>query len=386
MNQERIVQVFFFGFLAVIAWQLYQVIEPFLAPIAWAMLLAFLVHPALDRLHRHIRSRSLAAVIITIIVALGVILPAIWLSARLVREAQALYGSLASFTADGGLKKFVQWLGATPVGARIGAALTRRGYNLEDEIRHFATQAGKIASEYALAHGGSAASNVASSILHFGVMLITFFYLLRDGEAWYEDLRALTPLSEADQSAIFGTLTATLSSVMRGLMLTAGLDGLTIGLGYFVCGVPYWAGLAILTAAGGLLPFGGTAFIWVPIAIYLAVAETWLKAVLLVGWALAALAVIDNFVKPLAMRHGTGLPTLALFFGLAGGIEAYGPLGIFLGPAVFSVFAALLKVYQRTYVNDAAADNGAGADTKPSPPVSAVRQEELGISIGEEKR
>src|SRR5579875_2680235 len=110
MNQERIVQVFFFGFLAVVAWQLYQVIEPFLAPIAWAMLLAFLVHPALDRLHRHIRSRSLAAVIITIIVALGVILPAIWLSARLVREAQALYGSLASFTADGGLKKFVQWL------------------------------------------------------------------------------------------------------------------------------------------------------------------------------------------------------------------------------------------------------------------------------------
>ncbi len=384
MNQERIVQVFFFGFLAVIAWQLYQVIDPFLAPIAWAMLLAFLVHPALDRLHRHIRSRSLAAVIVTIIVALGVILPAIWLSARLVREAQALYGSLASFTADGGLKKFVDWLGATPIGARIAAALARRGYNLEDEIRHFATQAGKIVSEYALAHGGSAASNVASSILHFGVMLITFFYLLRDGEAWYEDLRALTPLSEADQSAIFGTLTATLSSVMRGLMLTAGLDGLTIGLGYFVCGVPYWAGLAILTAAGGLLPFGGTAFIWIPIAIYLAIADTWLKAALLVGWALMALTVIDNFVKPLAMRHGTGLPTLALFFGLAGGIEAYGPLGIFLGPAVFSVFAALLKVYQRTYVNDAAAVDGEGADAKPSPAASAAPGKELGRSIGEE--
>jgi predicted PurR-regulated permease PerM len=384
MNQERIVQVFFFGFLAVIAWQLYQVIDPFLAPIAWAMLLAFLVHPALDRLHRHIRSRSLAAVIVTIIVALGVILPAIWLSARLVREAQALYGSLASFTADGGLKKFVQWLGATPIGARAAAALARRGYNLEDEIRHFATQAGKIVSEYALAHGGSAASNVASSILHFGVMLITFFYLLRDGEAWYEDLRALTPLSEADQSAIFGTLTATLSSVMRGLMLTAGLDGLTIGLGYFVCGVPYWAGLAILTAAGGLLPFGGTAFVWIPIAIYLAVANSWLKAVMLVGWALVALAVIDNFVKPLAMRHGTGLPTLALFFGLAGGIEAYGPLGIFLGPAVFSVFAALLKVYQRTYVNDAAAIDGGGAAAKPATPASTAPGDAPRRSIREE--
>jgi hypothetical protein len=50
------------------------------------------------------------------------------------------------------------------------------------------------------------------------------------------------------------------------------------------------------------------------------------------------------------MRHGTELPTVALFFGLAGGLEAFGPLGIFLGPAIIAVFAALLKVYRRTYV------------------------------------
>ena len=56
------------------------------------------------------------------------------------------------------------------------------------------------------------------------------------------------------------------------------------------------------------------------------------------------------------MRHGTGLPTLALFFGLAGGIEAYGPIGIFAGPAVIAIFAALLKVYERTYVVDEAED------------------------------
>ena len=63
-----------------------------------------------------------------------------------------------------------------------------------------------------------------------------------------------------------------------------------------------------------------------------------------------ALAVIDNFIKPLAMRHGTGLPTLALFFGLAGGLEAYGPIGIFAGPAVIAIFVALLRVYERIYV------------------------------------
>ncbi|MBV8054672.1 MAG: AI-2E family transporter, partial [Deltaproteobacteria bacterium] len=64
------------------------------------------------------------------------------------------------------------------------------------------------------------------------------------------------------------------------------------------------------------------------------------------------LIIMDNFVKPVAMRHGTDLPTLALFFGLAGGIEAYGPIGIFAGPAVIAVFAALLRVYHRTYITE----------------------------------
>src|SRR5712671_2443742 len=83
MNQERIVQVFFFGFLALITWELYQVFEPFLMPIAWAILLAFLAHPALIELDRHLHSRTTSALLITIIVALGVVLPAVWLSERL---------------------------------------------------------------------------------------------------------------------------------------------------------------------------------------------------------------------------------------------------------------------------------------------------------------
>jgi predicted PurR-regulated permease PerM len=43
---------------------------------------------------------------------------------------------------------------------------------------------------------------------------------------------------------------------------------------------------------------------------------------------------------------------LALFFGLAGGIEVYGPIGIFAGPAIVAVFAALLRVYRKTYITE----------------------------------
>ena len=355
MNQERIIQGFFFGFLALITWELYLVFEPFLMPIAWAILLAFLVHPVLIEFDRYVHSRTTSALLITIVVALGVILPAVWLSDRLVIEAQNIYGEMSGLSTKGSLDRFTEWLRATNWGARAGNLMAQRGLKLEDEIRTVFVQAAKYMRDYALAHGGSVASNLAGFLVHFAIALLTFFYLLRDGESYYEGLRTLTPMHEQDKAVVFDTLRATLSSVMRGLMLTAVLDGVTIGLGYLVCGVPYWAFLALITAAAGLLPFGGTTVVWVPVALYLAYATSWASAIGLAVWSMVALAIIDNFVKPLAMRHGTGLPTVALFFGLAGGIEAYGPIGIFAGPAVVSVFAALLRVYERTYTRDAAA-------------------------------
>ncbi len=351
MDRERIIAVFFFAFLALITYELYALFSPFLTPIAWAILLAFLVHPLLTTLNGVVRNRTICAVVLTFVIALGVILPATWLSARLLHEVQTLYTEISTVSPNSGLHGASEWIRNTHLGAKAATLLARRGIRLEDEMRTVALRAAKATSDYVVAHGGTVASNIASFIFHFAIALLTFFYLLRDGETYYEGLRELTPLHEEDKAAVFDTLRLTLSSVMRGLMLTALLDGTALGLGYLVLGVPYWALLALATAAAGLLPMGGTALIWMPVTIYLAVESGW-AAVAMIAWAATTLLIMDNFVKPLAMRHGTGLPALALFFALAGGIEVYGPIGIFAGPAVVAVFAALLRVYRKTYVRE----------------------------------
>lgn len=371
MDRERIIVLFFFGLLALITYELYAVIAPFLTPIIWAILLAFLAHPALLWLNRRIASRSVCALLISLGVALGVILPAVWLSASLVREAQSLYAALPQGAGRAGtLDGASAWIRSTSLGAWVAAVLAHRGIRLEDEVRYLSVEAARTTSDYIVKHVGAVAGNVVIYLFHFAIALTTFYYLLRDGESYYETLGELTPLHEEDKAAVFETLRLTLSSVMRGLMLTALLDGFALGLGYLVAGVPYWELLAALSAVGGLLPIGGTALVWVPVAVYLAFASGWGVALALVIWAAATLAVIDNIVKPLAMGHGSGLPTVALFFGLAGGIEAYGPLGIFAGPAVIAVFAALLRVYRRLYIRPAPAELG------PPEPVEVEKSSE----------
>ena len=349
MDRERIVQLFFFGFLAVMAYELYELMLPFLTPLAWGILLAFMAHPALIEVEKYVKRRSLSTAIISVIVGLGVFLPAIWLSGRLVVEAQTLYAQATVLVNSGGVTKVHDWAVNTNLGAWAAKRMGERGYKLDEELPKLTLQAARITSDYVAKNAAQVAKNVLSFVVDFGIALLAFFYMLRDGDYYYRSLRDLTPLHEDDKKAIFDTLRTTLSSVMRGLMLTAVLQGVTIGLGMLVFGVPYWLFLAIASAAAGLMPIGGTALVWIPATIYLGFASSWSAAVGLVIWCSIALAVIDNFIKPLAMKHGTGLPTIALFLGILGGLEAYGPLGLFLGPAIMSVFAALLRVYRKEY-------------------------------------
>src|SRR5713101_2716135 len=103
MDRERIIAVFFFAFLALITFELYALFSPFLTPIAWAILLAFMAHPAFTRLNRVVRNRTVCALVLTFVIALGVILPATWVSARLLHEVQTLYKEISTVSPNSGL-------------------------------------------------------------------------------------------------------------------------------------------------------------------------------------------------------------------------------------------------------------------------------------------
>jgi predicted PurR-regulated permease PerM len=349
MGRERIVQVFFFGFLAVMAYELYLLLSPFLTPIIWAMLLSFVFHPLMGEAHRLTKSPSAAAMAITLGVALGVILPGLWLANLLAGEAQNLYVAVSELVRTGGIGPLRELVMHSRLVIAIDTTLARYGIDMQAEISKFVTEGAKAMSNLLVADVTGIARNLISFVIQFSVMLMTLFYLLRDGETYYDALREATPLHDEDKQAVFESLRSTLSSVMRGLLLTTMLQGIVMGLSYLVLGVPYWIFLTMATAACGLLPFGGTAVIWVPASIYLVYASGWGHGLALLVWGTLSVTVIDNFVKPAAMGKGTGLPTLALFLGIAGGLEAYGALGLFAGPAVIAVFAALLRVYHKTY-------------------------------------
>jgi predicted PurR-regulated permease PerM len=93
-----------------------------------------------------------------------------------------------------------------------------------------------------------------------------------------------------------------------------------------------------------MVPFVGTAGVWVPGTIYLLMIGAWPKALVLVVWGVAVVSSVDNFLRPRLVAGRVRLSGVAMFVAMLGGLQAFGALGIILGPVLFATAAAILDV------------------------------------------
>ncbi len=349
MEYERLVRLFFLAAFVAVSYELYLILKPFLAPIAWALILGFIFHPLAEWVQLVIRYRSLAALLIVLLVAFLVIGPSFWLATLLVREAQTLYAQATGLIGHPGASTLLDHFFAWGPTASVDSFLARHGLDLKQELSSLAVQGARRISSWVVHNLSSVARNVASLTLDFAIMLTTFFFVLRDGSQYYRTLFEITPLYEQDKRAVFDALTRTLAAVVRGVMLTALLQGALLGIAFYYLDVPFWASFSLAAAACGLLPVGGTALVWVPLTIYLFYASGVWHAAALAIWSVAFVIPVEHVAKPVFIGYESGLTVLALFFGILGGLKEFGVLGLFVGPVVISIFVALVEAYRRSY-------------------------------------
>jgi predicted PurR-regulated permease PerM len=91
---------------------------------------------------------------------------------------------------------------------------------------------------------------------------------------------------------------------------------------------------------------GGTGLVWAPAGVYLILAESWVRGVVLLAWGALVVSTFDNVLKTLLISERTRLPPLLLFFAILGGLKAYGVLGIFLGPLLLSFVITAVTLYR----------------------------------------
>lgn len=336
MEKRYIEPVFFLALLIGTAILAIFMALPFLNVIILAGVLAFLFSGIFERLASAIRSRSLAAFVITIVVLLTILVPLSLAGYRVVTEAANLYSYLQDQASNGGFINVV-----TKIQERL--QLIFPAANLDPQV---ASQKLQDVLSWLIGHIGPVFSGLTRLAINFVLLLLFFFYLLRDGRWLQEKLMKISPLSESSEKEIGTTIGKAITSTVRGQIVLSILQGLVAGVGFVIFGVPNAALLGSLVILASFVPTLGTSLVQIPVIIYL-VATGQGHPIALAIWAITAVGLLDNFLGPKLIGHGIRVHPVIMLIAVLGGIGLFGPIGVLLGPIVISFLYALIDIYLR---------------------------------------
>ncbi len=317
----------------------YVLAAPFLKSILFSMVLAVLSYPLHSRIHRRVRNRNAAAFLSTCLVVLFIVLSTVLLGHALATGLRDVYQALGS-SGDGSdrlslyvIHIFERTVELVSSYVPISTSALRSA-TLNQAEKAVSTLLGMTAGVL-----GSFTALLANAVIAFFVL----FFLHRDGKAMLRRAAVLLPLRRDQTRRLFALVKDIVNATVYGTLTMAALQGALVGLAFWFLGVSSAGLWGIVTALCALLPFIGTGIVLLPAISMLIFGGHGIKGLILLAWGLAIVHPVDNLLRPHLIGSRTKLSTLYVFFALLGGLQAFGGLGVFIGPIVLAITVALLK-------------------------------------------
>lgn len=208
-----------------------------------------------------------------------------------------------------------------------------------------------------LSFGGGSVAFIVKLLVGITILLVSLYFFLVDGPSMIRSLMELSPLDDRYEAELLAEFDQTSRAIVLATILSAVAQGLTAGLAYFFLGAPSAFLLTALTMVCALIPFVGTAIVWVPVALFMAIYQDRVpQAIGLAVYAVLIVGTIDNLIKMLILHGQRQLHPLLALLSVLGGIQALGPIGILIGPLAVTLLQTTLSIFRRelTELNSAA--------------------------------
>jgi predicted PurR-regulated permease PerM len=316
------------------------VLQPFLVPMAWSAILAYVTWPVFRALRRVTGRPHVAAATLTLAAALLLGIPVASMLVALAQEATHLVSIAREWVAQGA--PLPAWVEARPwLATRLSEA--RSDFFVDPNVlADYVTRYGSQVSSSLV----NVAGGIATNAFKFAITFVTLYAFYIDGERLLTHARRLAPIVFPSAGAEFlDHVGGVVRAVVFGLLGTAMVQGTLAGIGFTLFGVPSPVALGVATFALSFVPVGPP-LLWGGAAIWLFVQGLHANAIGMAIWGLVLVSSVDNVLRPLLISSGpTPIPFLLVFLGVLGGLSAFGMLGLFLGPVLLSITFALLAEF-----------------------------------------
>jgi predicted PurR-regulated permease PerM len=350
-REWRLAGVVFFGILALaILWATVMIIRPFLTAIIIAAILVTVTHGLYVRVRTRLHgSDTWAAVVMLLGITFMLIIPIALIGGLLVQQANVVIERMQNVETQQVLARFdladrLQFV------QRFIPGFDPSTVSLQRLILPVV----KNVPAWVATHGGKILGGVAGLVVGFFLVLLSAFFFYVEGETILTELAILSPLPERYDREFASRFKDVIDATFRGQVVTSVAQGIATGAGLAIAGVPasiFWGAVATVLS---LLPMVGAAVVWVPAAIYLWVLASmghspYWQAIFLTLWGAIVVSLIDNVVRPWAMKGKAQLPAIPLLFAVLGGMQAFGFVGLVIGPLVFSLLMSIIDIYKQSF-------------------------------------
>ncbi len=317
------------------------VLRDFVAPIVWAGVITIALWPLLLRLSKPRRrpGRTTAlALAVTLVVGLCVALPFVLVFAQTALEAHDLIAWLKHMEANGiALPDFVTKL---PFGTQIAGWWQT---NLARPLEQSPAIKQGLHGDTIATVGRHVGAIAARGVVHFGFMLLTLFVLVQTGPRLADQsLKVVLRFFGIEGAQLARRMADAVRGTVAGLVVVGLGEGLLIGISYVFAGLPHAGAIGLLTAVAAMLPFCAP-IVFCCAALWLFGHDAMIGAIAVLVTGSVVVFVAEHFVRPIMIGSTTRLPFLLVLFGILGGAETFGVVGLFIGPALMTVLVVLWR-------------------------------------------
>ncbi|HYK92319.1 MAG TPA: AI-2E family transporter [Acidobacteriota bacterium] len=349
---SRFATGFFAACFLLTGYLLYLVFRSFFFILVWATVLTVVFHPLFGKILKWTRGRRTAAAFIAcLVILILIVLPVTMLGILISQQSVALYHTIQSNIADSSGeaaaklraiqdRPWVQWV----------LSFGRSWFKAESiDLQGLGRQTISAVSRFIVEIAPSLLGGVGRLLYGFLMVFITMFFLFKDGPSIVEFVRSLSPLPMAYESEIIRKFEDVSYATFFGSLLTALVQGTAGALLFWALGIDsplFWGALISFVS---LVPVVGAFLVWVPVSSYLLLSGHNARGFLLLAIGGLVVSSIDNVLKPAIIRGRTDMHPLLVFLSVLGGLEAFGFLGVLLGPLVVAIFLSFLNFYRHRF-------------------------------------
>ncbi len=194
--------------------------------------------------------------------------------------------------------------------------------------------------------------NLPAVIFNLAVILFVFYFTLRDHEEFGDFISGISPFKKEKEIVLINKFKGITSAIIFGYIIVGVIQGLALGLGFLIFGVPNALILTFLGIFASMLPLVGPWLIYLPITVFMLLGGQMGSAIGFGLYCILFVSTIDNFLRPYIVARKTGTSPVIVMVGMIGGIFIFNVLGIILGPLILSYLILFLRAYKDGTISD----------------------------------